>query len=162
MATFKEDYKIELYLEHFERWCITNNIEQSNWAVYLQPLLTGRAREAFLRLPVEDSKSYERIKEAIFKRYNRNPEEYRKAFRNSKKNENENHIKWLNRLKNDLERWLNSRKASSWEQMKNVIIEEQFKRNVDHNLKIRLEENVYESLEELGNAANRIKVASNF
>jgi len=44
------------------------------------PFLTGKAREAFLRLPIDDSKNYDIIKKAILNRFNLNSEQYRKSF----------------------------------------------------------------------------------
>lgn len=43
--------------------------DKSEWAIHLVPLLTGKALEAYSRLSDGESGKYDKIKEAILKRY---------------------------------------------------------------------------------------------
>ena len=63
---------IEAYLTTFERAAEAHGVEEEKWSVVLAPQLTGKAQQAFAALSNEDSKSYKKVKEAIFRQYNIN------------------------------------------------------------------------------------------
>ncbi len=50
-----------------------------DWGFCLIPLLTGKARSAYVHMDVDDSLDYDKVKCAIFKKYNH--ETYRPRFR---------------------------------------------------------------------------------
>ena len=75
--------EIDAYLQRFERFARANEWDTSTWAASLSALLTGKALEAYSRLPDEDANDYEKLKEALFKRYNLTEEGYRNKFRKS-------------------------------------------------------------------------------
>ena len=72
---------IEQFLAVFE--CVARQQEWPNetWSTQLAALLTGKARDAYIALPFEDTKDFDNVKIAILKRYEINEETHRRKFR---------------------------------------------------------------------------------
>ena len=51
-----------------------------------------------MRLKVEDTKDYDKIKTAVLDRYNLTPEEYWRKFRASRKADTESYTEWVLRM----------------------------------------------------------------
>uniref|UniRef100_A0A8C1Z3T0 SCAN box domain-containing protein n=1 Tax=Cyprinus carpio TaxID=7962 RepID=A0A8C1Z3T0_CYPCA len=54
---------------------------KEDWAIRLIPLLTGKARSAYVAMDVVDAREYEHVKEAILAKYSINQETYRQQLR---------------------------------------------------------------------------------
>ena len=72
-----ETNDIETFLTAFERAVEAHGVEQDKRAAILAPQLTGKARLAYVAMSDEDTRDYDRVKAAIFQRYNINEETYR-------------------------------------------------------------------------------------
>ncbi len=105
--SFLEDKDdIETFLSHFERVAHINKWGEEEWGARLAPLLKGKAREAYVTLPVEESNDYEAIKNALLKRYRLTAQTYRQKFRSARPESNEeDHVYW-ERLETWLQRWI--------------------------------------------------------
>lgn len=73
-----DDY-IEHFLITFERIAAACRWPKSDWVFRLVPLLTGKARSAYVHMDV-DSLEYEKVKASILQKYDINPESYRHRF----------------------------------------------------------------------------------
>ena len=80
---------LDSYLERFERFAKIQKLENSNFAIALSALLSGKALEVYARLSRKDATDYTKIKTALLKSYNLTEEGFRQKFRNSKLEENE-------------------------------------------------------------------------
>src|SRR5678816_4676314 len=76
--------EIDCYLERFERFAEINGWDRGNWASHLSALLTGKALIAYSRIPKEDSKDYDKLKNALLLCYNLTEDGYRIKFRSAK------------------------------------------------------------------------------
>lgn len=65
----EEGQDVDVFLRSFEKMAALHKWDKSEWAIHLVPLLTGKALEAYSRLSDCESGSYDKIKEAILKRY---------------------------------------------------------------------------------------------
>ncbi len=74
---------IEHYLTTFERIAVACRWPMTDWAVRLVPLLTGKARSAYVHMDMTESLDYEKVKAAILDKYDINSESYRLQFRSS-------------------------------------------------------------------------------
>ena len=99
----KED--IESYLQQFERLATVQGWEKKVWSIRLFPLLSGEARDTFLRLSAEQSQDFETVRAALLKRFRRNSDYYRREFREAKKDAAETFPQFLVRLKTLVKRW---------------------------------------------------------
>ena len=64
-------------------------MEPDKRAAILAPQLTGKARLAYSAMNDMDARDYDRVKAAIFQRYDINEETYRQQFRGVQPKENE-------------------------------------------------------------------------
>ena len=76
-----ESDDVEHYLVMFELIAEACQWPTTDWAVRLAPLLTGKARAAYVNMDQRDSLNYPLLKEAIMDKYNINQETYRMQFR---------------------------------------------------------------------------------
>ena len=68
---------IEVYLTTFERRMMAYEIPRGRWSCKLAPQLSGRAQQAYTAMNAEESTDYDKLKEALSRRYDINQESYR-------------------------------------------------------------------------------------
>lgn len=74
---------IENVLTTVERMAQVCRWPKPEWAVHLIPLLTGKARSAYVFMDLADSEDYEKVKEAILAKYEITADIYRQRFRST-------------------------------------------------------------------------------
>ena len=124
MPFLKEDDDIETFLCTFERIATTNKWSEESWAARLAPLLSGKAREAYIRMEITESNYYEPLKKAILARYDLTPENYRKQFRSCRKAPQETFVEWGIRATKLFNRWVGDA-AKDPVKLANLIVMEQ-------------------------------------
>ena len=67
-----EPDNIEAFLTMFKRIMATHNVEEARWAYKLAPQLAGRAQQAYAALPAEQAGTYQEVKAAILRWYDKN------------------------------------------------------------------------------------------
>ena len=111
----------------------------TDWAVRLAPLLTGKARAAYVSMDQEDALEYEWLKEVILDKYDINQEMYRLQFRGAQVGEEETPKELYVRLRDFYQRWVQPRNHTK-EQIGETIILEQFLRLVSPELQVWIRE----------------------
>ncbi|XP_076864257.1 uncharacterized protein LOC143516498 [Brachyhypopomus gauderio] len=134
MPTLKETDDIEHFLTMFERIAQATCWPRETWALYLVPLLEGKARAAYVAMDADDAGEYDKVKQAILKKYEINKETYRQRFRNSAVKEDETPREFFTRLKGLYEKWMVPKEKSK-EEIGDTIILEQFLRTVKPELR---------------------------
>ncbi|KAL2080771.1 hypothetical protein ACEWY4_024564 [Coilia grayii] len=81
MTPYSDDEDIEHYLTTFERLALANQWPRGSWAVYLVPLLTGKARAAYVARDIHDTMDYAKVKDAILNKFEIDHDTYRHRFR---------------------------------------------------------------------------------
>ncbi|GFO36712.1 reverse transcriptase [Plakobranchus ocellatus] len=82
----------------------------------------GRALDCFGRLSAEQAKDYDKVKEALMKRYDLTEDGYRRKFRTCKPAEGESHDMFIVRIV-----WIElSKMDKSYKKLKVLIVREQF------------------------------------
>ena len=89
LTKLAEGDDIEAFLMTFERAVEAHGVDRDKRAAILAPQLTGKARLAYAAMTDADARDYDRVKAAIFQRYDINEETYRCRFRAIKPLENE-------------------------------------------------------------------------
>lgn len=89
MQPYHEDEDIEHYLTTFERIAHACQWLREEWALHLAPLLTGKARAAYVAMDIEETMDYVKVKNAVMHKYEINAESYRLRFRSSKLEDDE-------------------------------------------------------------------------
>ena len=80
LTKLHEKDDVEAYLTTFERLMAAYEVPKKKWSYKLAPQLTGKAQQAFAAMTPEEASSYDRVKQAIFLRYNITEETYRHRF----------------------------------------------------------------------------------
>ncbi|GFS19342.1 hypothetical protein ElyMa_005029700 [Elysia marginata] len=80
---------LDIWLTRFERFAESNSWSRDKWSSSLCALLTGRALECYGRLSSEQAHDYDKIKQALMKRYDLTEDGYRRKFRSCKTAEGE-------------------------------------------------------------------------
>lgn len=147
---------VDSYLTRFERVADMFKWDKEEWAVCLSVLLTGRALDAYVGLSAEEAKDYDKLKRAILERYGLTEEGYRRKFRESIAEEDEDPKWFLERLKGYLNKWVErSGVERSVEGICELLVQEQFLATCEDGLAMFVREHPYGDLAEVGEVANR-------
>ena len=71
-------------MSRFEKYATANKWDPALWAAYLGALLKGRVLNVYDRLSDEDATSYDKLKEALLKKFDMTERGFRKKFRYSR------------------------------------------------------------------------------
>jgi len=145
---------IDSYLGRFERFAETQKWKREHWAMYLSALLKGRALDVYSRLPSEQAGDYDRLNNALLKRYLLSADGFKKRFRSAKPELGEIPAQFLTRLDNYLERWIELAKVTkSYEELKTLIVQEQYLSTCPKKMAMHLKERKPKTFTELGDVA---------
>ena len=87
---------------------------------------------------MEDSRDYEKVKEAILRRYDITEESYRQRFRSAKKRGKESNRELVTRLNDLAGKWLQSYKTR--EELLDQVVLEQFLRTLPEEVRVFVRE----------------------
>ncbi|XP_052406338.1 uncharacterized protein LOC127952096 [Carassius gibelio] len=153
MQQLSESDDIEHYLTAFERIAEVCRWPREDWAIRLLPLLTGKARAAYVAMDVEDAIDYVQVKEAILKKYSINHETYRQRFRAMEVLEEETPKELYVRLKDLYQKWVRPAERTKQE-IGEMIILEQFLRMLNPEVQTWIKEHSPSSAEEAARLAD--------
>ena len=131
---------VDIYLSAFERLAEANKWPRPQWATRLAAALTGKAREAFTRLSMQDSGDYTKLKEAVLRAYNLTPEAYRLKFRSAKRLTDETHMQFAVRLRTLFDRWTSGENVTNIAELQDLLIREQMLENYYFHLQVYLKD----------------------
>ncbi len=149
---------ITVYLDRFEKYVTINKFPKDTHAMVLSTYLKGSALEVFHRLSIEESQNYEKLKEALLKRYEVTAEQSRKRFREISRNKNETFHQLKVRLEGDLFNWIEMSGGSKTnpDDLIDIILKEQFMANCSKELQ------TYIMDREPGNCADMATLADRY
>ena len=96
--------------------------------------------ETYSCLTDEESSQYEVVKEAILNAYKLVPEAYRMRFRNAKKTASQTYLEYARVKEQHFKDWCSSLSVTSIEDLRQVILLEDFKNNIPPSIKLYIEE----------------------
>ena len=118
---------MDAYLKRFERFAKNAKWPTEEWATNLSTLLQGKALEVYSRFSTKDANDYEKLRDALLKRYQLMEEGFRQTFGNSKQEIGETAGQFVIRLSNYLARWMKLGKVkATFEGLRDLIVREQF------------------------------------
>ena len=160
LPKYDQHQDIEVFLTSFERLAELHKWPKEDWPIRLVPQLSGKALEAYSRMSVPDSKSYEKIKRAIFERFGLNPMEYRDKFRNTKQLGDETFKEYAIPVSRYFEHWKDSEEVENdYFKLTDLIIRDQLLYNCSSELQTYLQEKEPKSLSDLVALANAYQLA---
>ncbi|XP_073781537.1 uncharacterized protein isoform X2 [Danio rerio] len=119
--------EVEKYFDHFERVALSLKWPKQFWTLLLQCVFTGKAQDIYSALTLEQSGEYETVKTAVLHAYELVPEAYRQKFRNLIKTENCTFVEFAREKESLFERWCTSMKVETKEQLRELLLLEEFK-----------------------------------
>ena len=149
LPKFNEKDLTKFFL-HFEKLMHQCECPEKYWTLLLQSVLTGKAQVAYSSMDVEVSKNYETVKDEILKLYQLVPEAYRLKFRNFRKESSVTYVEFARSKRLKFREWCESQKVGTLEKLEELILLEDFKNNLPHNLRMYVEEL---QIDKLGKAA---------
>ena len=156
LPIFTEKDDLDSYLERFERFAKSQGWDESDWAINLSALLTGKALEVYTRMPAENANNFNELKDALLKRFQLTEEGFRLKFRESRAQKDESPQQYVSRLENYLMRWFKLAKTPhTFEGLKDLMIREQFLQSCSIDLSVFLKERSAETLTEMTELAEK-------
>ncbi|XP_035999649.1 uncharacterized protein LOC118564770 [Fundulus heteroclitus] len=126
---------------------------KADWVFHLIPLLTGKARSAYVHMDVDETHNYDDVKTAILKKYDINPETYRQRFRSLYVYPDESPKELYVRLKELYGKWILPR-GKTVEEIGEMLIMEQFLRMLSPELQVWIKEHDPKSAAEASTLAD--------
>ncbi len=140
--------EVDKYFYHFESVALSMKWPKSFWTLLLQCVFTGKAREVYSALSLEQSGEYDVVKSAVLHAYELVPEAYRQKFRNLTKVDECTHVEFAREKENLFDRWCISMKVTSKEQLRELVLLEEFKHCVPHAVATHFTEHKVNTLSE--------------
>ena len=130
-----QEKEVDKYFPHFEKVAENLKWPKEHWTLLLQSVIIGKARESYTQLTVQQSSSYDTVKELILKAYELVPEAYRQKFRNCKKENEQTHVEFARTKEQLFDRWCSSKKiGSDHEKLRQLMLVEEFKRCINSDI----------------------------
>ncbi|KAI7812514.1 hypothetical protein IRJ41_003201 [Triplophysa rosa] len=139
LEKFTEFDDVEHFLITFERIAAACRWTKQDWAFRLLPLLTGKARAAYVHMDVDESLIYENVKSAILRKFEINRETYRQRFRLLDVEPFESPKELYVWLKEQYVKWMQP-KGKNVEEIGEVIILEQYLQMLSPELQVWVRE----------------------
>ena len=145
---------MDAYLTSFERMSIAQKSPEEDWAIHLGTLLTGKARDVYVRLSSEDAMDYNKLKNALLHRYDLTQEGFRQKFRTAKVEVGETYTQFLSRITGYFNRWIKmSGINQDYEGLIDLLLREQLLNSAGKELTLYLKERTPDSAHKLAELA---------
>ncbi|KAJ8033216.1 hypothetical protein HOLleu_23381 [Holothuria leucospilota] len=158
---FQED-NVEKFFNHFKKLGEQLKWPRDKWSILIQSNFTGKAQEVYSALSIEDSMDYDKVKKAILQAYALVPEGYRQKFRKYRKADTQTYVEFAYQKERHIDRWCASKKVSTFDALRQLMLVEKFKRCVNDDIKSHLEENRADKLSEVANLADQYALTHKF
>ncbi|XP_067288440.1 uncharacterized protein [Pseudorasbora parva] len=124
MLPWSSEEDIEHYLMTFERIAQACNWPRPDWVLHLLPLLTGKARAAYVAMEPDDSLNYDCVKQVILDKFEINPETFRQRFRAFNVRDDETPRELYVRLKDLYGKWMVPGRRTKQEIGDQIVLEQ--------------------------------------
>ena len=153
---------LDEYLLRFERYANVTKWNRNTSATQLNPLLTGKAIEAYDRLSPEEAIDYECLKVSLLERYDFTERGYCEKFREARPEGHKSPSQFIFRLKNYYTKWIELAKVEqTFMGVVDLIVREQFTSSCPKDLSIWLKQSNPKTLNELSRLADQYLAARN-
>ncbi|KAH3717167.1 hypothetical protein DPMN_059947 [Dreissena polymorpha] len=147
---------MDAYLKRFERFAESAGWKKECWGANLSALLQGRALDVYSRLTVAEANDYQKLKDALLKRFNLNEDGFREKFRSSKCESGETASQFVIRLGDYLTNWMcQAGSDETYEGLRDLILREQYLNGCSKGLQVFLKERKFASVTEMADCADR-------
>jgi transposase InsO family protein len=145
----------EQFFHSFERIAEISNWPKEKWTLLLQTVWTGKAQKVYTSLSLEDARDYDTVKLAILNAYEQIPEAHRQKFRSWHKIGCQSYLEFGKDKELLFDRWVRAENCSSFEELRQLILLEEFKNCLPPAVRSYLEEKSPKSLIEATRLADQ-------
>ena len=142
---FRES-EVDTYFSVFERIAATLQWPRNIWTLLLQCKFVGKAQEVCSALSLEQSMDYETVKSSVLRAYELVPEAYRQRFRKLAKTASQTYVEFAREKSALFDKWCAANKVVTLEQLKELILLEEFKSCLSDKMVVYLNEQKVSSL----------------
>ena len=123
----EERDNFDAFVSRFENLAKNQKWHKEQWSVYLSSLLKGKALDIIHRMKEEDSMDFDKVKEALMKKFRLTQEGFRQKFRSSRPEKGEDPEQFAARINNYFERWIELTKTgNTFADLFDLMVREQF------------------------------------
>ena len=142
-SRLSSDDDVHCYLDTFERLAKLHKKDPFYWTCMFEPLLTGKAQQAFYLLPDSDKRNFTLVKNAILRAYSLPSEHYRIKFKQGKKKSTETFEEFASNLESNFRRWTDPpeymlKDEKSWQVIEKALMDQFLSTIVNENMKHHL------------------------
>ncbi|XP_064093832.1 uncharacterized protein LOC135206342 [Macrobrachium nipponense] len=130
------DYDPEDYFSAFEETASHLNWPKEQWIWLLRPKLSGKAAQVCRH--IKETNDYEVIKKAVIDAFSISVEGYRQVFRNKVKTSTQTYLEFASEKLRDFRKWLKASTITTFEQLENLIVFEEFVRKLPSHIMLYL------------------------
>ncbi|XP_064120175.1 uncharacterized protein LOC135224780 [Macrobrachium nipponense] len=130
------DYDPEDYFRAFEETASHLNWPKEQWIWLLRPKLSGKAAQVCRH--IKETNDYEVIKKAVIDAFSISVEGYRQVFRNKVKTSTQTYLEFASEKLRDFRKWLKASTITTFEQLENLIVFEEFVRKLPSHIMLYL------------------------
>ncbi|KAL2081327.1 hypothetical protein ACEWY4_023180 [Coilia grayii] len=130
----------DVFFEAFERIATEREWPVEEWVTLIRRELTGKGQEAYTSLAFGDSCEYETVKRAVLRAYDLVPEAYRQQFRHAKLSPGQSYVDFARQQELTFDKWLRASEVYTFQDLRKLIILEQFKNSVSRPIEVHLNE----------------------
>ena len=117
---------VELFFKTFEQLAVNNKWPKANWPTLVHAQFVGKAAKAISLLSNVKVNDYDTVKNCVLKAYERVPQYYNEKFRNFVKLVNDSYTDFYQNLSMWYERWLKSLNITNFDDLREMILLEQY------------------------------------
>ena len=152
--------EIDVYLQRFEKLALFHKWDKDKYAYLLGTLLRGKALKIYCGLAQDIANDYDKLKSALLKAFQVNPNDFRKKFRECEIEPGESYVQMICRMRQYFDKWLElSNIGSSYNDVCDFMIYDQLLSNCSSDLRAYLLEKKFDSSHEMAQCADRYMVA---
>lgn len=124
LPSFVEE-DVDSYFRTFEKIATRNEWPREKWLAFIVPKFVGKAYKVYASLDAETD--YETVKSTILRAYSVTPDSYRQQFRKLKKRFDQTYSEFAQELKRLFKKWLDATQTTTFDELINLLVLEQFK-----------------------------------
>ena len=128
----------DTFFRQFESRAENLEIDKRHWALLLQSKLTSKALIVVNGL--EHNMNYDLMKQGLLTAYSITPEGCRQKFRNLNKTQSQTYLEFASDKLRAFKKWLQTSAVSTYEELINLMVLEEFKRKVSFPIKLHIDD----------------------
>ena len=167
VPSFDEDQPDEFFIQ-FEKLARQFDWPVEKWTALIQGKLVGKGKTAYNSIVSPHSEDYDYVKKAILDAYQLTAEYYREKFRSVHKEQNKTYAEFAHYVNVLKDKWLSASKVETLDDLKELIVLEQFLNGIPLDVKTYLLEREVTTLKRAASLAedyslvHKPKVRNNF